>query len=192
MNLQGLQLPGREHAFSPEVIDLTEEIHDPVANEEVSEVPFLDLTRISENRSRRRRRIENDFAIEGTPSTRSISNRVGRPPVSVGGGIYWTRQRRRASLQRLTGQPSSKSQPHITKPVPAPGFTYDVKPEMFLVCAVCKTELINNGTISIFASKCTHVFCSSCTKDLRKKTQPCPVTHCEKRITKRALFPLYI
>ncbi|EPX74945.1 SUMO-targeted ubiquitin-protein ligase subunit Rfp2 [Schizosaccharomyces octosporus yFS286] len=191
MNLQGLQLPGREHALSPEVIDLTEETHDPDANE-VLEVPFLDLTRISEIRPRRRQRTEDDSAIEETSSTRSISNRVGRPPVSVGGGIFWTRQRRRASLQRLTGQPSSKLQPRISKPVPASGFTYDIKPEMLLVCVLCKTELANSGLTSIFASKCGHVFCSSCTKDLRKKTQPCPVTHCDKRITKRALFPLYI
>ncbi|EPY49696.1 SUMO-targeted ubiquitin-protein ligase subunit Rfp2 [Schizosaccharomyces cryophilus OY26] len=192
MNLQGLQLPGREHALSPEVIDLTEEIHDPIADEEVSEVPFLDLTRISEHRPRRRRRFESDVANEETPSMRSIPDPVSRPPISVGGGIFWTRQRRRGSLQRLINHSSAKTQPQSAKPVPASGFTYDVKPDMHLVCIQCKTELVNNGTTSIFASKCGHVFCSSCTKGLRKKTQPCPVTHCGKRLTRRSLFPLYI
>lgn len=205
VNVYTFLVPGRDQRLSPEVIDLTEDIEDDGAD--VSEVTLLDLTRIPEFQPRRRIRTSRnhlDANLSNVPTINSIPSPVTRPPVAVGGGIFYgaRRTRNRSQTQRRTllengfrnsrkkAQDSSNS---IAERVsPPPGFCYDVHPHNNIACAKCGNELVSDEKKSIFAAKCGHLFCSTCAKELRKKTVPCPVQHCRKRITKKFIFPLYL
>ncbi|EEB06529.1 SUMO-targeted ubiquitin-protein ligase subunit Rfp2 [Schizosaccharomyces japonicus yFS275] len=203
MNIDGLELPGRERPHGVTVIDMTVEDAPQILESSTHTAPvaYYDLTqeRVSQNvnslpPSRQVETSQNNaaprFRAINQPSDmeqqrpRSFTSRLTSEQARILRAIRFPNSRLRRTAAPKPKEKTTTRAAHV-------GYSVNIQKELPIVCPACEKELVSNEDVSVFATKCGHVYCSKCAAPYRRKAGSCVVPHCGARITRKAIFPLY-